>query len=258
MIPKIIHYCWYGRGEMSIQIKETIDSWRKQCPDYELKLWTEDNSPIKIPYLRDALKHHRWAFAADYMRFYALYHEGGVYMDTDMYLIKPLDEFLSNEMFVGREDKYLASMGIIGMKKGNKLAKYCLDKYNHDGFNVVHPPIVTCMVTENLYQYGFIEEDKTQHLTNGLVVYQSDYFYPIHYTHKYPYNEILEHATANSRGIHWGCGSWGDEFKFLEKKQYSKGFDMAWEHIKRTPFLPWAYWKKLIKYIGRYLGLWKR
>jgi len=92
MIPKIIHYCWYGHGEMSVPIKETIDSWRQQCPEYELKLWTEENSPVDLPYLRDALKHHKWAFAADYMRFYALYHEGGVYMDTDMFLIKPIDD----------------------------------------------------------------------------------------------------------------------------------------------------------------------
>lgn len=76
MIPKIIHYCWYGRGEMSDQIKQTIASWEKQCPDYEIKKWTEDNSPMQIPYLRDAVKHHKWAFAADYMRFYVLYREG--------------------------------------------------------------------------------------------------------------------------------------------------------------------------------------
>ena len=257
MIPKIIHYCWYGCSEMPDQIKATIESWKVQCPDYEIKRWDEDNSP-KVKYLHDALKHQKWAFAADYMRFYALYYEGGVYMDTDMYLIKPIDQFLEHSSFVGREDKYNAAMGIIGMQKGDQLAKFCIDYYDKKGFDLVHPIVVTRLVTPELFQYGYIEADETQYLTNGLVVYQSDYFYPIHYTHKKPFDEIFSAATPNTYGIHWGCGSWGDEFGLLGQGKYKEGFTMACSRIKRNPFLPLRYYMKLVKYLGNYIGIWHR
>ena len=114
MIPKIIHYCWYGRGEKSAAIQMCIESWRKYCPDYEIKEWNEDNSPMHIKWMHDAYKHQKYAFVADYARFYALHQDGGIYMDTDMLLVKPIDEFLKNSMFmllsmVGLSGHYICS-----------------------------------------------------------------------------------------------------------------------------------------------------
>lgn len=179
-------------------------------------------------------------------------------MDTDMFLIKSIDKFLNHEMFVGREDMYNAALGIIGMKPGNELAKSCLDSYNESGFDLVHPLIITRLFTPMLFEYGYTEEDTTQSLSNGLVVYQSDYFYPIHYTHKYPFDQILTRATPNTYGIHWGNGSWVDEFSILANGEYKRGFKMVWERIKRTPILPLRYWMKVVKYFGNYIGIWKR
>ena len=102
MIPKVIHYCWFGRGEFSPAIRMCIDSWRKFCPEYEIKCWNEDNSPMNVSWVSEAYRHRKFAFMADYVRFYVLYHEGGVYMDTDMLLTKPIDEFLLEKAFVGR------------------------------------------------------------------------------------------------------------------------------------------------------------
>jgi len=258
MIPKIIHYCWYGRGEKSAAIKMCIESWKKFCPDYEIKEWNEDNSPMNIRWMHDAYKHRKYAFVADYARFYALYHEGGVYMDTDMLLVKPIDEFLENRMFLGCEDAFNASMGIIGMEKGCDFCKMIMDWYDNTSFDIVKPPIITRFISPQLFQFGFTEEDKTQHLTNGLTVYQSNYFYPIHYTQDFELQDVYSYQKPDTYGIHLWNKSWTDEFRLFEAGEYQLAFAEVRARLKRTPLLPFSYWKKVIKYTGRYLGLWKR
>lgn len=225
-----------------------LASWRKYCPDYEIKEWNEDNSPMDIPWIRDAFKHRKFAFVADYMRFYVLYHEGGVYMDTDMLLVRPIDAFLQDGSFVGREDAYNASMAILGAEEGDSFCKHCLDYYDSTKFDVVSPPIITRFVTPKLFQYGFVEEDITQYLTNGLTVYQSSYFYPIHYSQEFVLEDVIQYAKAESYGIHLWNKSWTDELQLLDKGEYKQGFRGAWRHMRRTPFLPCRYYKKLMKY----------
>ena len=258
MIPKIIHYCWYGRGKLSSEIEMCIASWKRYCPDYEIKRWDEDNLPMDIPWVHDAYKHRKYAFVADYMRFYVLYHEGGIYMDTDMLLIKPIDEFLKDGLFLGREDKYNASMGIIGTESKSEFAKMCLDFYDHTTFNLVSPPIITRFITPRLFEYGFKEEDITQRLTNGLTIYKSDYFYPIHYTQEFRLEDVMHYAEPDTYGIHLWNKSWTDELQLLEKGEYKQGFHLVWERFKRTPLLPLKYWMKVVKYFGNYIGIWKR
>lgn len=258
MIPKIIHYCWYGRGEKSAAIKMCIESWKRFCPDYEIREWNEDNSPMDIRWMRDAYKHRKYAFVADYARFYALYNEGGVYMDTDMLLVRPVDEFLSEKMFLGREDEYNASMGIIGMEKGCEFCKMIMDWYDNTPFDLVKPPIITRFISPQLFQYGFSEVDDTQRLSNGLTIYKSDYFYPIHYSQEFELGNVMDYRKPDTYGIHLWNKSWTDEFKLFEAEEYKLAFAEVRSRLKRTPILPFSYWKKVIKYIGKYLGLWKR
>ena len=99
MIPKVIHYCWFGRGELPPLAKKCLDSWKKYCPDYEIKEWNEDNFDLdSYPYVREAYDKRKFAFVTDVVRLYALYHEGGIYMDTDVEVLKPLDRFLSHRV----------------------------------------------------------------------------------------------------------------------------------------------------------------
>ena len=258
MIPKIIHYCWYGRGEKSAAIRMCIDSWRKYCPDWEIKEWNEDNSPMNIRWMNEAYKHQKYAFVADYARFYALYSDGGVYMDTDMLLVRPIDELLNDEMFIGREDVYNANMAIMGMNRGNVFCQQIMDYYDQMPFDLIHPPIITRLVTPILQQYGLTEEETTQHLSNGLVVYKSDYFYPIHYTQEFDLQDVYTFQKLNTYAIHLWNKSWNDEFNLFEVREYELGFAEVKKRFRRTPFLPLSYWKKVIKYTGRYLGIWKR
>lgn len=105
MIPKIIHYVWLGHGEKSDKIKACMESWRKFLPDYEIKEWNEDNFDINYnDFTRDSYEKKMYAFTSDVVRLYALYTEGGLYLDTDVLLYKPLDEFLTDEGFTGFED----------------------------------------------------------------------------------------------------------------------------------------------------------
>ena len=249
MIPKVIHYCWYGKGEYSPEIKMCLDSWKKHCPGWEICLWNEDNSPMDVPWVRDAYKHQKYAFMADYVRFWALYHYGGIYLDTDMLLVKPLDSFLGDAAFLGREDVYTASMGIIGAGKGSEFCRMCLGLYDSAVFNMASIPIITRLITPELFRFGFTEEDITQHLSNGLVVYKSDVFYPIHYSTPFELSEIGSFIKEDTVGVHLWNKSWKDEIQMLAAGEYKEGFHLVWKRLLRTPILPLRYYKKVIKYL---------
>ena len=249
MIPKTIHYCWFGRGRFSPEIEMCMASWRKYCPDYEIKEWNEDNAPMDKPWVRDAFKHQKYAFMADYVRFWVLYNFGGIYLDTDMLLAKPLDAFLTHRCFLGREDAYNASMGILGAEKGDAFCKQCLDYYDASTFNMVSPPIITRFVTPMLFRYGFQEENTTQHLTNGIVVYQSEWFYPIHYSEQFELQDIGKYVTENTVAVHLWNKSWKDEIQMLAAGEYKQGFKLVRKRIVRNPLLPVKYYKKVVKYL---------
>ena len=120
MIPKVIHYCWFGHGEMSALHLRCIDSWRKYCPDYELRIWNESNSDIDNPYCREALIQKKWAFIADYVRFDALAKHGGIYLDSDVELIRSMDEILGYPgCVIARESPTSIATGFIACSPGD-------------------------------------------------------------------------------------------------------------------------------------------
>ena len=133
MIPKIIHYCWFGGNPLSDLAQKCIDSWKKYCPDYEIKEWNESNFDLNsCDYVREAYQAKKWAFVTDYVRLYAMVTEGGIYMDTDVEVIRPLDSFLSNRAFSGFEDETNIPTGIMACEKGFPLFEELLEEYNID------------------------------------------------------------------------------------------------------------------------------
>ena len=137
-IPKTIHYFWFGRGPKTKLIKKCIRSWRKYCPDYEIKEWNEDNFNIYIcPYVQEAYEAKKWAFVSDYARLWVIYNYGGVYLDTDVELVKSLDTLLDKRAFFASEEGGYINSGLgFGAKKHDSFVKYLLDEYSNIHFKL--------------------------------------------------------------------------------------------------------------------------
>lgn len=207
MIPKIIHYCWFGRGELPPLAKKCLESWKKYCPDYEIKEWNEDNFDINAyPYVKEAYQKRRFAFVADVVRLYALYHEGGIYMDTDVEVLKPLDRFLSHHAFSGFEDEEHVSTGIMASEKGGKWAKDNLDDYEgrhflrEDGSVDLTTNVET--ITRYMLPLGFKQNNTFQDFPNLITIYPKDFFSPK------SYKDGQIYLTNNTYTIHHFAGSW--------------------------------------------------
>ena len=138
MVPKIIHYCWFGGKSLPDEAKEYIESWKKYCPDTEIVEWNESNFDINCcQYVKEAFDAKKWAFVSDYARFYVLYKYGGMYFDTDVEMIKPIDDIVSNGAFMGIEAgrKVFVAPGLgIGAEAGNEIFREILDYYENQTF----------------------------------------------------------------------------------------------------------------------------
>ncbi len=181
-IPKIIHYCWFGRGKKSQLILDCMESWKKYLPDYEIIEWNEDNFDIgSNMYVKEAYETKKWAFVSDYVRLYALYKMGGIYLDTDVEVIKSLDAFLNNSAFFGLESNDSVSAGIIGCVPHHPVIQKIIDSYDGRQFigsdgsmdlstNVSH-------ITKMFGDSGFIPDGKLQHVMN-VTLYPARFFFP--------------------------------------------------------------------------------
>lgn len=135
MIPKIIHYCWFGRNPKPRDVLEYIETWKKYLPEYEIKEWNETNFDYKrLRYTREAHIAKKFAFVSDVCRLQALYYEGGIYFDTDIEVIKPFTEFENLQSFIGYEVNELLGTGVIGSVPHMEWIKMMLDQYNDEHF----------------------------------------------------------------------------------------------------------------------------
>lgn len=236
LIPKKIHYCWLSGDEMPVETIKCIDSWKEKMPEYELVLWDKNKFDItSVPFVEEACKVKKWAFAADYIRMYAIYTEGGIYMDTDVYAVKKFDDFLHHGFFTSleyhkkgakqqnasellNEDGDLKSAqyriftrciglqaAVLGGVKGHSFAKLCIDWYKDKHFilsdgtyynKIISPAIFADLAIE----YGFRYKDELQKLKDNFVVYPSYIFAAT--------RTLVEKKTY---AIHSCLGSWRDK-----------------------------------------------
>ncbi len=209
MIPKIIHYCWFGRGEMPELAQKCIASWHKYMPDWEYKLWNEDNFDVnQVPYIREAYVAKKYAFVSDYVRLWALYNEGGLYLDVDFEVYRPFDDLLYHEAFAGFEgSKHLpVMMGVMASRANGIWVKEMLDVYlnrhfiNPDGSYDMTTNVQ--FVTAIMQEHGFMQNGEEQDYKD-LHVYPVDYFCPRQTTGEYI-------RTDNTYCEHLGLGSWAE------------------------------------------------
>lgn len=213
MIPKVIHYCWFGRGKQPKLIRDCIKSWKMIMPDYELKCWNEDNFDVTtVPFVYQAYQEKKWAFVADYVRFYALYNEGGIYLDTDIEVFKRMDCFLQHNFFAGTELRYVNGSPFItvdastfGSIKGHWYTKKCMEFYHDKPFKdsqgEISGGVVQLVATNELKGYGYIRENKNQIINNDIYIYDTHFF-----SNKENYIKGADVYT-----IHHFDGSWCDD-----------------------------------------------
>lgn len=205
MIPKTIHYCWFGRGAMPELALQCIESWHKYMPDWNYKLWNEDNFDVtSTPYTKEAYESGKYAFVSDYVRLNALYEEGGLYMDVDFEVLKPFDELMSNDAFAGYEgSKHMpVMMGVCASRAGGQWVKEMLDAYEGRHFYVNGEFDMTPNVTflsAVMKRGGFIPDGK-QKMYKDLTVYPVDFFCPKQTTGEYlkTHNTYCETRSLNS------------------------------------------------------------
>lgn len=206
MIPKVIHYCWFGGNSIPELEQKCINSWKKYCPDYEIKEWNERNFDFSCcAYAKEAYDAKKWAFVADYVRLRILVEYGGIYMDTDVEVVKPLDAFLQEKAFLGfEEDEYVAT-SIMACEKDFNLFDTFLKRYDKrrflkpDGTYDVTTNVVE--ITHFLLEHGLLLNNKKQTI-EGLTLYPKEYFCPKNHETK-----KIE-RTDNTYAIHHFAGSW--------------------------------------------------
>lgn len=212
-IPKIIHYCWFGRKEKNELVKFCIESWRNFLPDYQIIEWNEDNFNINInKYVKKAYEKKKYAFVSDYVRLWALYNYGGIYLDTDIEVVKKLDIFLQNDAFGGYETQKHIGTAILGSTKENKAIKLFLDDYLKRKFikldgTIDYTTNVERITTLAIKYLGFAPEKGKQVLKYGIQIYPKEYFCP----KNYETGEIK--ILNNTYVIHHFNGSWKENEK---------------------------------------------
>lgn len=208
MIPKIIHYCWFGRGQMPDLAIKCIKSWQQYLPDYELKLWNEDYFDINSnQYVKEAYEARKFAFVTDYVRLYALYTEGGIYMDTDVEIVRPLDDLLHLPAFSGYESNKYNNFptGLMASAKNGIWVKEQLDYYTDKHFfradGTYDMTTNTQTISNIMISNGFMLDGKYKVYKNDMHCFSKDYFCPK------TSNGVLK-LTKNTYCIHHFAGSW--------------------------------------------------
>lgn len=216
MIPKVIHYCWFGGNPLPEFAVKCINSWRKYMPDYEIKEWNESNFDINIiPYTKEAYEAKKYAFVSDYARFWILYHYGGVYFDTDVEAIRPLDEIIERSAFMGCEidgqDSHYGDIAVnpglgLAVEPRHKVYEAILEKYatyhflNEDGsYNTSYA--VVRLTTDILKSFG-MENIKGIQDVAGIYIYPQRYFNP--------FDDATGrlNKTPDTYTIHWFSKTW--------------------------------------------------
>jgi mannosyltransferase OCH1-like enzyme len=182
MIPKIIHYCWFGQKEIPAKHAEYIASWSKVFEGYTIIKWNEENSPMHLPYMQNALQNKKWANLSNFTRLCALYEHGGVYLDTDIEVLKSFDPLLTNNCFLGFEDVHIEWDGcinnaVIGAIPQHSFIREMKDRLlkEFDGLEEAH--LSSPNFTTKLLKEKGLREYKEQYI-GDIHIYPIEYFYP--------------------------------------------------------------------------------
>ena len=220
MIPKTIHYCWFGGKPMPKPVKKCMKSWKKYCPDYQLVRWDEKTFDLSTAprYVQQAYQAKKWAFVTDYVRLQVIYEFGGIYLDTDVEVIRNLDKLLHNQVYFGFETDCAVNTGHgFGAEKGAPILREFLQDYEDRSFYLADGTMDLTPCPERntavLSAHGLVLNGEEQILDGGIHVYPRSFFCP----KDFESGEIL--CTGETCSIHHFDASWHTGFeKFLRRK----------------------------------------
>lgn len=229
-IPRVIHYCWFGNGEIPEKEKNCIETWKKFFPDYEIKLWNEENFDFgSCNFAKQAYENKKYAFVSDYARAKILYEHGGLYLDTDVKVLKNFPKSIGENGVMGFERKAFLGTAVIAATPQNENIKKLIDYYEKHDFvqkdgsfdNIANVSIITDIMLEK----GLVLGGEKQ-VVDGFEIFNREVFYP----KKLSENEFR--VTEETVAVHMCSNSW------LSERERKRGNNKIWIEIVR-PMLRW-------------------
>ena len=214
-IPKIIHYCWFGRAEKGERIQSYIKGWKKILPDYQIIEWNEDNFDINCnTYVKEAYEHRKYAFVSDVARVYALNEYGGIYLDTDVEIRQSLTPFLNHKMILAYESESLLMTGFMAASKKNPNIKQLLDSYEHRKF--VQQDGTLNMTANTVYLTNMMKEKGLSYSADIQVLNDGTAIYPLNIFGAFDADNSSFVITPETVLVHWCMASWSNtSFRIL-------------------------------------------
>lgn len=258
MIPKTIHYCWFSGDPYPKLIAECIESWHKVLPDYTFKKWDADNTDFDIPFAKKAFAEKKWAFLTDYIRFKALYEEGGIFLDTDIMMVKPFNDLLNYQSFWGRADNNMIEPVVIGAVPHNEIINKCKNIYaaltEKDLLNYSYKELP--LVVQDIFRFLKAENTENQNnIINENIFLNYKAFCPM------PFNKAdsvkySKYISEETYCVHmWNAAWFEDEFRFFWNNRWQKAWKLVWKRIKKNPFQSRSYYKDVSYHFLRQIKL---
>ena len=232
-IPKKLHYCWFGRSPKSKIFQDCLESWKTFCPDFEIKEWNESNTKqFTNSFYKNALRKKQYAFVADYIRAKVLFEEGGIYLDTDMFMLKPIYSLLQYDFFIGEEVTARVAFGLFGSISKHRFLEQMIVFYNQTEFNVFSPPVIT---------HTFSPLINRKNIDKNEIILDSNYFYPLPYQHRL--ENYIDFIQPQSYAVHLWDHSWA--------KSDKKGLLILLENLKAV-IVDFMFYNYSYSYFKRY------
>lgn len=248
-IPKIIHYGWFGGKEMPFTDKQCLKSWEKYFPGFEIKCWDESNFAFDIPYMKRFSSDKKWGLLIDFVKFKVLYNYGGIYLDTDMMVLKNMDELLKYDSFWGFESKENVNTAIIGSMPGNEIIHECLKFYYDFKFDDTfkESPKIISPVLKSL---GMTSDTGQLQILGNTAIFPMHYFYPMSF--QQADEDYKKFIKPDSYAIHLWNATWFDPFRFFWNNRYKAGFKAVFTQIIKNPFQKISFYKNVIYHLIRF------
>ncbi|SMD36472.1 Glycosyltransferase sugar-binding region containing DXD motif-containing protein [Reichenbachiella faecimaris] len=251
MIPKILHYCWYGPNELSELNKRCIESWKTIMPEYEIMKWDETNSKMDLPFMKGAYKKKRFGYLIDHTRLYALSKHGGIFLDLDFMALQSFNRLLDHTFFLGMIKEEEVGMGIIGCETNNPHILQIMKVYEDlDKFQ----DIPSTAIATNYFKSQNLHANFNS-VENDVAFYPKEFFYNYTLSHAFHGENYKKYIHPDSIAIHLWENTWiKPEFRDFWFGEVRRGYTRAIKRIIRQPFQGVGYYKDLTYHVLRHLG----